>query len=1110
MSFINKKMSLVECVNTFRLDKVINHYDKLVENNLHIQTICENGEPIKKHNLLPVLNKYYDKIQNKHEELGLVKVDYIPSKFEKVIKPKTSGRLYPKGGLGLVNMPKNIRNYLLHDEKEQPLVIDLDIKNCHPTLYYQWLVKNEYPVDKLRLFKDYIQNRSKWIMEFPDIKSIIITIINGCQEINVDLGSTKLENLIQEIWNTHHWISQKWSIDNLENLKDFIFHEINTQIERKIIDFAMSKARDWSDDEDIVDIYAYDGFAVGNRGRFILNGGEDFVNEINSILTTDGIDGYTCEFDIKPLKIEDRFLEFMNKLDTTEGTDETEAEEKFPTIRLDIPQGQFLGDVLTENIIEDIKEDIIANKMDMGGGKTYKIYKDVQDVRMKRPLTTISVLNRISLIDNIKHDYPFVHSYRETEQTEGNKIDGVNKSVVVCCESLYRLTEETLQNCEILIADEFMSLIPQMLCHDTHRKNLCTNQEILLGLIRNTKKIVILDANISDETIEFVREIRSDGKISPEPQIKKFVCAPTKKRNIHWGPFMTKMMDNLALGHKIFIPCTRSIKFGMGVVQQIQNEFPTKKVVYINSENKGDYVELLSDTSKWGEYDVVMISPCISTGVSCVIRDYFHSVYCFFSPQSCNGLDASQQIGRVRYPITEDVYIEISEGGGNSKYKHYIKNKKDVLRMLYYNIHNLYSMNTGLIDTEFDYDTFKRTIKTTPRTDLFCFNYVEQFKYYRNYKYHLKKSLQNSYICNHIDLMAKNLVDVEEEIRMKKQVKENAKEYENKRCDNIFSSPQITTSEAEQLERINRTDDGLTEAQRHKYLKFLLTKRTCISYDGIERFVKNHSTKEPRTLFKLLDKRAAGVVKKINYYIRHLTEYSNLREHDLVNNQSVLGMMFEADIRFDLRDLNITDNITTEFLESTYKGQLLRYHWVNKILKFFGSEFLFHQVSLTKEEFQECWNRFVDWCGEVCPGFTKLTNFGRISVLFPFEMSVNCEWTLKNLKKTKNQGIGDYTINKILGTIGLGLDKIEVKVREGKKVIQKPSIFQVNLDYPVLLNYYLEPEPTRYNSGNKKFLQLDKDCIPILTVGNIVNYMPPDWMEKYQKSVFYRLPQIQR
>jgi len=378
MSFINKKMSLVECVNTFRLDKVINHYDKLVENNLHIQTICENGEPIKKHNLLPVLNKYYDKIQNKHEELGLVKVDYIPSKFEKVVKPKTSGRLYPKGGLGLVNMPKNIRNYLLHDEKEQPLVIDLDIKNCHPTLYYQWLIKNEYPMDKLRLFKDYIQNRSKWIMEFPDIKSIIITIINGCQEINVDLGSTKLENLIQEIWNTHHWISQKWSIDNLENLKDFIFHEINTQIERKIIDFAMSKARDWSDDEDIVDIYAYDGFAVGNRGRFLLNGGEDFVNEINSILTTDGIDGYTCEFDIKPLKIEDRFLEFMNKLDTTEGTDETEAEEKFPTIRLDIPQGQFLGDVLTENIIEDIKEDIIANKMDMGKGKTFKIYKDVQ------------------------------------------------------------------------------------------------------------------------------------------------------------------------------------------------------------------------------------------------------------------------------------------------------------------------------------------------------------------------------------------------------------------------------------------------------------------------------------------------------------------------------------------------------------------------------------------------------------------------------------------------------------------------------------------------------------------------------------------------------------
>jgi len=1103
-------MSLVECVNTFRLDKVINNYNKLVDNNLHVQTTLggrENGEPSKRHNLLPILSKYYDKIQNKHEELGLVKVDYIPSKFEKIVKPKTKGRLYAKAGLGLINMPKNIRNYLLHNSENEPLVIDLDIKNCHPTLYYQWLVKNGYPADKLRLFKNYIDERKTWIDEFQDIKSVVITIINGCQEINFDLN-IKVENLVKEIWNTQRWISQKYpEVDDLEKLKDFIFHEINTQIERKIIDYAMTKAREWSDDEDIVDIYAYDGFAVGNRGRFLLNGGKDFVNEINHILSTEGIDGYTCEFDIKPLKIDDKFLDFMNKLETTEeeGTSEINP---FPTINLNIPQGKFLGDILTQNIIEDIDEDIIANKFGMGGGKTFKIYNDVQNIRNRRNITSISILNRISLIDNIKHDYPFVYSYREGNDNEGYKIDGVNKSTVVCCESLYRVTEETLRNCEVLIADELMSLLPQMLCNDTHRKNLRTNQENFIGLIRNCKKIVILDANISNETIEFVRKIRSQGKISPNPQIKKFVCAPTKKRNIHFGSFLTKMMENLALGHKIFIPCTRSIKFGMGVIKEIQNKFPTKKLVYINSENKGDYTDLLSDTTGWNEYDVVMISPCISTGVSCTIPNYFHSVYCFFSTLSCNGLDASQQIGRVRYPITEDVYIDISEVY-NSRYKYYIKDEKDVLRRLYYNTQNLYSMNTDLIDSEFDYDTFKRIVKTTPRTDLFCFNYAEQSKYYRNYKYHLKKSLENSYICNYEDagdcFSARTDIDIDAEIAVREKIKDNAKKYENERCNNIFSSPQITSLEAEQFENRNKSDEGLTENERHQYLKYLLTKKTNISYDGIERFVKNHDTKEPRTLFKLLDKRAAGVVKKIKYFIRHLDESTGLC-HD---NYNILGMIFDNNIRFDLQDLNNEDNITTNFLETTYKGTLLRFHWVDKILKLFGSEFLFHQISLTKEEFQECWNRFVDWCGEVCLGFNKLTNFAQISSLFPFEMCPNTEWTLKHLNKSKNQGIGDYTINKILGTIGLGLDKIEVQVREGKKRVSK-SYYRVNLDYPVLLSYYLEPEPIDYNSGKKKFLQLDKDCIPILTPGNIVDDMPKDWIEKYQKSVFYRLPQIRR
>ena len=1079
------KMALTEPSNFYRLERVIKNYPELVRREFNLFEDSEDGKTYY-NNLLPILTTYMSRINMIHSNIGLSKINYITPR-----SGTQDNRVYPQKGIGLISFPRDIRNYLLHSDDDKPLVIDFDIKNCFPTIYYQYLIKNGYDPRSLTSFKNYIDDRQTWVDRYGEgIKQEIISVLNCCQKILTD-NDDHYETLIQEIWRTQNWIQRRHNLNHLDDVKRFIYGK-NTEVERDIVNIAMDFANEWSNDETVVGIYAYDGFAVYNRGKFFKKESVcDFLKQLNALVLDKT--GYQIEFVSKPLDVNPELLAFLNS---------PQAQKQDFQNLIDIPAGKFLGDVIDENIFEDFKEDIIVFKTGMGDGKTFKVYSDVLNSRQtsNREITTISILNRISLIDNIKFDYPFVYSYRENDQ--GGLIDGVGKSTVICSESLYRLTDNTRLECEYLILDEVMSLLPQMLCNETHRKNMKVNQENFLGLIRSAKKIIILDANISNRAIDFIKTIRASS-INPTPQIRQVSVAPRRNRNIHFGNnTLSKLEASLNRGNKIFIACTRSIKFGEGIMTVIRNKFPELKTVYINSDNKGDHIELLSDTNKWAQYDVIMISPCISTGVSCVVKGHFNEVFCFFSNQSCNPLDACQQIGRIRHPTTEDVHIDLDVGKTNNKYRHGIKSQEQVIRMLYHNVNNLYTMNSDFIDTEFDYDTFKRVVKHTPRTDLFTFNYAEQSKLFCMYQYYLRQALENTYICNYIN--EEEQVNPEKALELYSEVKTASLEYQNERAKEIFKSPNITDEDAEYLNMKNKSDRGLSLVERHRYNKWLLTKRTKMPAASLDKFVSDNSKRLPRTLLSTLEDDVGRVVKYMTTYIRNLSEYS----HEL-DNSGELRLLFEP-TKFRLEDKNESETYTTDFLEDTHKGRLLRFLWVERILKFFGSDYLFHQIRLTTEEFNEAWVKFVDWLFEPCQGFTKTTNMTRIGSIFTFSRDRGQRWDKKELLKSKETFKGAKNrLNKILGSIGLQLKTDSKKVKLlGER--RRESSLTLYLDYPILLNYYLEPEPIGYTTNDKRMLKLDKNSIPILTMGNVVGRLDDEWTDKYQRSVFYNLPTVQK
>lgn len=1096
------KMAMTESVNVFRLNKVIGLYPKL-RNDFEIFNDNDNGEQYYK-TLLPILETYLRGINLINDDIGWRKVEYIPPKNNRGSEDDgIQRRMYPKKAIGLVSFPRDIRDYLLHDNYNQPLVVDLDIENCHPVIYYQFLVKNGYSEDRLRLFKDYIDNRMNWFSIYgKDIKRYIISALNGAQQLTLDNESLtdvdfeKLDQLVREIWNSHDWIQNKYQLEGLSQLKDFVFKK-NTEIEAQITRIGMEFAREFSKSETITSIYAYDGFAVHRRGVFKKpEQVEKFLKLLNQRVLEET--GYKCVFVVKPLKVNPKLQEFLDNTNLPTGPLNRSYD-----IRLE--NGQFLSDIITENIYEDFKEDIIVLRSGMGDGKTALAMGCIQRLRAQgKHITTISILNRISLIDNLKHDYPFMYSYREDGST--GEIHGVGKSVVVCCESLYRLTLPTKQQCDYLILDEIMSLLPQMICSDTHGKNLKMNQQILLGLIKSVKKIVILDANVSSEAIDFIKSIRGESP-DTNSSVKQWTVAPRRQRTIQYcSNMLSKMIDSMSTGKRLFVPCTRSIKFGEGIIRELRERFPNKTMVYINSETKGEplVAELLRDTSLWGNYDLVMISPCISTGVSCVLRDTFDEVFCFFSPSSTNPLDASQQIGRVRNPITNNIYIHIAQNS-NPTYRFGSRTKEQVLKMIYNNTHNLYKENSHLVDTDFNYENFKETLQRTPRTELFLFNYSEQSRLYSDYRAHLRNALENTYIC---DFIYDDGQICEDEGKITESAKQHGLEYMNEKATGIFGSPNLTSDQYSYLEMKQKKCSELSKQELYTMDKYWLGVNTKIQLHGIDKFVQNNPRRQHRVLFKVLNSKACSVVRPLNRFIKNLRGVCP--ESD---NTQFLEKLFDP-IQFNLTDFKEDDNITTKWLSDTHNGVMLRYIWAEKVLKLFGARHLWDSINLTDEQFKTGFGKFIEWLKLLCvPLNHGVFNFNRIMDLFNLTELGGGKYTLKTLEKlisSHKSKPNDFkrVINQILRPVGLSF-KSERKQKQVKGVRTSTQITTLQLNYPVLLNYYLEPEPTTYITTKKDHLQLDKDTIPVLVSGSCRLDMSPVWIELYQTSVFYHLPQVQ-
>lgn len=293
---------------------------------------------------------------------------------------------------------------------------------------------------------------------------------------------------------------------------------------------------------------------------------------------------------------------------------------------------------------EYVDNDIICIKSSMGSGKTYQL---INFIKNNRPEDFLMLSFRCSFSMDIEKKFEAENIEINNYMRETTKMFK-SKNMIIQAESLHRYDTRGRQ-LDLFIIDEFNSCRKQIQSNLQKRPYVAfTNFE---WAIKYSKKLIIMDANLTISDIKMINKIRNDKTVfinnTRKHSSRKYIINTTHE-------FNTNLVDVLKRGKKVFLVSNKSSK-SIQAITRIASRYCRAKSY--TSVNKNEQKKAFLDINKtWSSYDFVAISPTITAGV-----DYtdVHFDYLFIDccNMTCDVHSLRQMLGRVRHFKQDDTYI---------------------------------------------------------------------------------------------------------------------------------------------------------------------------------------------------------------------------------------------------------------------------------------------------------------------------------------------------------------------------------------------------------------------------------------------------------------------
>ena len=305
---------------------------------------------------------------------------------------------------------------------------------------------------------------------------------------------------------------------------------------------------------------------------------------------------------------------------------------------------------------------IVAIESAKGTGKTKQIQALVQDSEK-----AIAGGHRIALMRNLSARLGLDYK-GDLDKVNGAFINGAGYTLRVglCVDSLLSIEPSKFSECD-LILDEVVQVIRHLLTSSTCARD--GKRPALLSrlreLIQVARRVIVADADLDNATLHYLKELRGDdtpiflirNAYQSEGYPVRFIQSPD--RTVITGELLADI-GALPAGKVLFI-ATDSKGTSKAIARLIAKEAPAKRVLLVNSETSGgdcerEFMQTPDVVLQRGEYDIILCSPSVATGVSIETQDVITKVYGIFTGTSSTDADMAQALGRVRAPVERIVW----------------------------------------------------------------------------------------------------------------------------------------------------------------------------------------------------------------------------------------------------------------------------------------------------------------------------------------------------------------------------------------------------------------------------------------------------------------------
>lgn len=321
-----------------------------------------------------------------------------------------------------------------------------------------------------------------------------------------------------------------------------------------------------------------------------------------------------------------------------------------------------IADLSTITVEQLPQSGIIGIASAKGTGKTKFIAKTVAESER-----VLNAGHRVALMRNLSHRLDL--DYRgDLDKVNGQFINGAGYSLRVgfCVDALLAIDPEQFAGCDLVI-DELVQVLRHLLTSATCSKDgkrpaLLTRFQKLVQIAR---RVVVADADLDNASLHYLQTLRAEdthlfllrNDYQPKGYPVRFIDSPDR------GGITLELLqavEQLQSGQVLYI-ATDSKAFSKTIARMIGQQNSQARVLIINSETSGgeceaEFMQRPDDVLSNNQYDVIIASPSVATGVSIEVQGVIAKVYGIFMGASSTDADMAQALGRVREPVERVVW----------------------------------------------------------------------------------------------------------------------------------------------------------------------------------------------------------------------------------------------------------------------------------------------------------------------------------------------------------------------------------------------------------------------------------------------------------------------